>query len=71
MTITENVQDDDIKVINEDELNNSAAFGSKDLNPNGPSSGRGGASGRAKRNSKILSNDIDEAENESAVLSGF
>lgn len=57
--------------MNEDELNNSPALGSKDLNPNGPSSGRGGASGRIKRNSKNLSNDIEDTENENAVLSGF
>ena len=71
MTITENVQDDDVKVINEDELNNSPALGSKDLN--GPSSGRGlgGASGRNKRNSKNISNDVEEIENEGSVLSGF
>ena len=69
LTITENVQDEDIKIINEDEII-SPAFGSKDLN--GPSSGRGGgASGRNKRNSKNLSNDIEEAENENSVLSGF
>lgn len=53
------MQEDDVKV----EEENSPGFKE-------PNSG-GGASGRNKRNSKNLSNDIDEAENENSILSGF